>query len=65
MSGDKIGKLVNYLEALKQLHTLENSNKFAILYLFLDVCGELNKVLRIYDVGTKWISSVKRRAAML
>lgn len=57
--------LVNYLEALKQLHTLENWNKFSILYLFLAVCGELNKVLRIYDVRTKWISSVKRRGRTL
>lgn len=41
------------MEALKQIHTLENWNKFSILYLFLAVCGELNKMLRIYDVRTK------------
>lgn len=57
MSGDKIGRLVNYLEALKQLCTLENWNKFSILFVFLAVCGELHKVLRIYDVRTKRISS--------
>lgn len=56
--------LVNYLETLKQIHTLENWNKFSIFYLFLAVCGELNKVLRIY-VKTKWISSMKRRGRML
>jgi len=65
MSGDKIRTQVNYLEALKRLHTLENWNKFSILYLFLAVWGELNKLLKIYDVKTKWISSVKRRGRML
>lgn len=57
--------LVNYLEDLKQPHTLENWDKFSILYLFLAVSGGLNKVLRIYDVRTKWISSVRRRGRML
>lgn len=65
MSGNKIRMLVNYLEALKNLRTLENWIKFSILYLFLAVRGELNKMLRIYDVRTKWISSVKWRGRML
>lgn len=53
--------LVNYLKALKQPHTLENWDKFSILYFSLAVFGELNKVLRIYDDMIKWISSVKRQ----